>query len=206
MSSLLYGVASEEYLSFCDDVSLDELSSSLKPTPRRMFEYYRKRLWQPYDCTEELIPFGTSQVSTIADVEESHEKISQVMHGSDRSQDSSDTLGEVSSLERSKCFQNSEKLEDNNHEKSIHCKPTALQSSDATCRTSTESEMNFTGKSKTASLASKLTLFLEIAESWGKGHQKMLTALKRCFSCTVLIIFAFFFFSFFFFFFFFFFF
>jgi len=50
----LHGLASEEYLCFCDDATLDELSSGLKTVPRRMFEYFRSNLWQPYkngNCT-----------------------------------------------------------------------------------------------------------------------------------------------------------
>ena len=59
-----HGLANEEYLIFCETALLDELSSHLKPVPRRMFEYYRTKLWQPDD--RDVTRSTDSKVSTAA--------------------------------------------------------------------------------------------------------------------------------------------
>jgi hypothetical protein len=43
-----HGLLSGEYLKFCDDEILDELSAILKPIPRRLFEYHRCKLSRPF--------------------------------------------------------------------------------------------------------------------------------------------------------------
>ena len=68
ISSLLrlHGLANEEYLCFCDDATLDELGSTLKPIPRRLYEYYRVKLWQPSKGCIDAIDNGDVPASVVA--------------------------------------------------------------------------------------------------------------------------------------------
>ena len=77
-----HGLVSGEYLSFCDNVLLDELSSTLKSAPRRMFEYYRIKLWQPYEDAWDAVTCDTSKVSRAVNAD-GYEMNSHVVHRSD---------------------------------------------------------------------------------------------------------------------------
>ena len=129
----LHGLASEEYLIFCDAVLLDELSSSLKPIPRRMFEYYRTKLSQPYNAIGDATTSSNSEAPTAAIVG-AHEMNRRVSYRRHICQDLTNKICES--------FQFSD-----------------IHTSEGSHRSNAMSAANTTGNAETAGVDAKLSLF-----------------------------------------------
>lgn len=151
MSSLLYGVASEEYLSFCDNASLDELSYSLKPVPRRMFEYYRTKIWRVDNDSFDVMTSGKVSATANVDVSTTY---SQVVHRSESS-----GCFTIQTPGISKNVEHSDTVKDDNHESPMRSPPNDLPLSEASYHESIMPKIATTGMAETAGFVAKLPLF-----------------------------------------------